>query len=390
MSNLVKKRETYYLSGFDPRGARSYYNLYKKESKKNEKIDDLVCNISSRSKKKEHIQSWSINATHKSNEMRVETQYHFLEWDDIIRVNWKKNFIQMFMVMLSFMHIYFLKGAIVKLAKLTPQGLRPILFPAFYMLLIVLLAYLLFIFVFHYASTVLYLPVAVFLSAIPVYYLIDFFHKLGNKIAVYWVARSMRFYGKYAIDDHSDLDKRIAYFAKTIRESIQYSKENNIDEVLIVAHSAGTVVLMELLYEILKPLDPNDTKLLDNVSVMTLGQCIPLVSFLDNATEYREKMSHISKYTFDWVDVSAPADAVSLALVDYFVESGITSGNKPNYISPRFHTLFDAKKYKKMKRDLYLMHFLYIMVTDKIGAYNFFQITAGDKRLNTIIKGNKK
>jgi len=390
MSDIVRKRETYYLSGFDPRGARYYYTLYKKESKKNENIDDLILDISSRSKENKHIQSWNINATYKSSKSTVQTKYNFLEWDDIIRVNWKKNFLQMFIVMLSFMHIYFVKGHIVKLAKLSPQGLRPILFPAFYMLFIVLLAYLLFIFVVHYVDIVLYLPIAVLLSAITVYYFIKLFHKLGNKIAVYWVARSMLFYGKYAIEPHSDLDNRLASFAKIIRETIQNSKQNNIDEVLIVAHSAGTVVLMELLYEILKPINPNDTELLENVSVMTLGQCIPLVSFLDNASVYREKMSYISKYRFDWVDVTAPADAVSLALVDYFEHSGITSGNKPTYISPRFHTLFDDTKYRKMKIDLYLMHFLYIMATDKIGAYNFFQITAGDKRLNIITKGNKK
>jgi hypothetical protein len=386
MSSEVKKREIFYLGGYDPRGARSYYNLYKTEAKKNAQVDTLNLDIKRRQKETEHIQSWSINNVDNNQKIQVETKYNFLEWDDIIRKNWKKNFFNMLLDMFSFIRIYFLSGLIVKLAKLSPQGLRPMLYPIFYMVIVLLLAYLLSTTVIHYTHTAVSLPIALLISLIPVYYLIRFFHNLGNKIAVYWVLRSMMFYGNYIKDDHTLLDERLNHFALNIRECIKDSKKNNVDEVLIIAHSAGTVVLMELLYYVLHSIEKNDENILKNVSILTLGQCIPLVSFLDEAIEYRDKMKFISNYSLNWIDITAPADEVSLALVDYFKESGISSNHSPLYLSPRFHTLFDSTKYKKIKRDLYLIHFLYIMSADKVGPYNYFQITAGNQRLHNRLK----
>ena len=83
MKNHVNRREVFYLSGYDPRGARYYYGLYKKEGALQSKVNGLHLDMSSRNRTAKHVQSLEIKASSKEGETR--TNYHFLEWDNLIR-----------------------------------------------------------------------------------------------------------------------------------------------------------------------------------------------------------------------------------------------------------------------------------------------------------------
>jgi len=387
MAKKVKKREIFYLGGYDPRGARSYYNLYKTESEKNAKIDELDLVVERRRRENKHIQSCIIKNVDNEKNVQVEVKYNFLEWDDIIREKWKKSFGRLFLDMFVLMRRYYLSGVILKTSKLSLQTLKPMLFPTLYIIIMVLTASILSMGIVQYLAPILTQPLALFISLIFFYFFIKFTHKLGDKIAVFWTMKSILFYGNYLKSGHEKLDERLDYFSEYVNKSIQDKEVNHVDELLIIAHSAGTVLLIELIHKIV---EKNNQQSLEKISILTLGHCIPLVSLLPDAFEYRDKMSLISQYPLNWIDISSPADEISFALVDYFNESGVSANHLPTYLSPKFHTLFDAKKYKKIKRDVFLLHFLYIMATDKIGTYNYFQITAGNEYLLNRFKGDTK
>ena len=80
----IKNREVFYLSGYDPRGARYYHGLYKKESAKQAKVDDVKIVVSSGKRSSKHQQS-------------TQNNYHFLEWDDIIRKRWNSTLLSLFL-----------------------------------------------------------------------------------------------------------------------------------------------------------------------------------------------------------------------------------------------------------------------------------------------------
>lgn len=377
----VKKRDTFYLAGYDPRGTRYYYNLYKKEVHRSSKINGIDFDISSRKKETAHIISCAIeaNSTQNKEKLQTQTQYYFLEWDDIIRKTWSPSILIFIKQFFIYLQTYVFSKFIVKIYKVYLRQLKPMLYPAFYVLMIVILVY--FLAKNMYALLASYIPAFLSLGIVLffAFLLIRFSQFLGRKIAVFWILRIYIFSEEYAHKERKDIEKRLQHFASFIVSRIEQSKEEEIDEFLIVSHSVGTILIIPLLAEILKNISPKN---LEKITVMSLGSCVPLVSFLEDVSDYKKHMQTLTQYDFLWLDISSPSDEICSPLMDYYAYSGVSKPqNKgPLLLSPRFHTLYEHSTYVKLQKDLSLMHFLYLMAPQKEGSYDYFNITAGHTR----------
>jgi len=386
MSNSVKKRETFYLAGYDPRGARHYYNLYKKEAALQSEINGIKMDISSRKRTGKHMQSWHIES--QSDEGVTHTNYNFLEWDDIIRKRWNSTTLSIFKDLYYYMKTYMFTGLIVKFGKLSPNQMGPAFFPVLYLFLAVLFSVLIWSFTDSLLSAYLPMYVSVLISLIPAYLFIQQSIKFGEKIAVFWLLRIYVFSAKYVFEVMDTLHKRMDSFASDIISAIKNVDENDTDEVLIVGHSVGSILAIPVMARVLASSDlPKES--LAKVSILTLGECIPLVSFLEEAKDFKSDMKSIAlREEIVWLDYTAPIDGACFPLLDYYKHSGVDEQG-PVYLSPRFHTLYEKENYEKIKKDKYLTHFLYLMATDIEGVYDYFKMTAGTERLLSFHKKGK-
>jgi len=378
MLNSVKKRETFYIAGYDPRGARHYYNLYKKEAALQSKVNGMTMDISSRKRTDKHMQSWHIKS--ETGEVKTETNYHFLEWDDIIRKRWHITSFSIFADLYFYMKTYIFTGLIVKFGKLSPNQMAPAFFPVLFLLLTLLFTYFTWSFVSSILSEYINPYMSMIVAGIPAYLFLRLMIWIGNQIAVFWLLRIYVFCAQYVFEDMHTLDKRIDIFAKYIYNSIKDSDQNGIDEILISSHSVGTILVIPVMSKVLVMLGDNKD-IINKVSILTLGECLALVSFLDEAKEFKSHMRNVSSNELLWLDYTAPIDGACFPLLDYYKHSGV-EGKTPIYLSPRFHTLYDKKHYLKLKKDRYITHFLYLMATDIQGDYDYFKMTAGHKRLS--------
>jgi len=371
---MIKNRETFYLSGYDPRGSRHYYNLYKKESAK-EKEKGTDFHISKRKKTDKHTSSWSI----KLND--TKTNYHFLEWDDIIRKDWKKNFFSLFIDMIVALNHYVFSGVIFKYAKASPVQMIAAFYPVAYLLGTIYITYTLSLILYGFLSIYTNFVLSTIISMLVGFTILTLLTKIGNKFAVFWLLRVYTFAIKYVKGD-VELENRIEEFATLIANTIQDSETKNIDEILIISHSVGTIITIPILEKAFAKLNL-DSNLKSKISILTLGECIPVVSFLPKADSYRESMKKLSSYDdICWIDYTTPIDGACFPLLDYYKCSNIETTNKPNYLSPRFHTLFSKSGYSKLRKNRYLTHFVYLMSTELDGVYNFFKISAGKQPLS--------
>ncbi|MDQ7085954.1 MAG: hypothetical protein Q9M36_14045 [Sulfurovum sp.] len=220
-----------------------------------------------------------------------------------------------------------------------------------------------------------------------VYLVIKMSLSLSHNIAVFWIFKVLGFYANYINKEDEALNARFTYFAQHLIAHIKEAEKNDIDEILLIAHSAGNIVFINLVSDILNAFALND-KVLSRISIMTLGQCIPMVSLQEGAEGYRQKLEDISAYHLRWLDYTSAIDPLVFYLYDFF-ERGEEKA-KIHFLSPRFHTLYESKRYAQIKRGMYLAHFLYLMSNDKIGKYNYFRMTAGEKCLNEWLDGEKK
>lgn len=388
MQTKIKKRETFYLSGYDPRGVRYYYNLYKKESKEQEKISGLKIEVGSRQKRDTHIYSWEIHSHREKQKSTTYTTYHFLGYDDLIRERWDKSSLGILRDMWFYIKTYIFTGVLFSLSKASPKQFSPLIFPVAYLFLAMAISLFMSITIFKWL--VMFMPLSVgLLTVLGLFFsLMQLLIRLGEKTTAFWLLRIYVFSGKYVLEERKSLDERIDYFAQYIAKHINTMEKNGIDEVLIVAHSVGTILLIPI---VAKALEKSNVSLkkMQSVSILTLGECIPLVSFLEEAKVFKTQMQSILAYkNFTWFDYTAPVDGACFPLVDYYQHAGIAKSESqgPIYLSPRFHLLYEKENYAILKRKKFLLHFLYIMSTDTAGVYDFFKMTAGEQHLKDYLK----
>jgi len=115
-----------------------------------------------------------------------------------------------------------------------------------------------------------------------------------------------------------ELSARIEEFARKIAGDIS----KGADEVLVVGHSSGAILAVSALARLVRlgRVPANGPVL----SLMTLGQVIPMVSFLPEARELRADLHLMSAQDrVTWIDVSAPGDGCAHALCDPVAVSGV-------------------------------------------------------------------
>lgn len=374
----VKKRIVYYLSGFDPRGVRYYHALYKEHFQKQSAINGLSGIVSPRKKLHNHLYQWDIDANDHGRD--VHTQYRFLSWDDIIRTEWSSGIISYYKDLIYCIVAYIFNGLVVSFAKASPKQMMAAFYPVVYLLGIALGAW--------YAAQFLYDVIGGWIGAVSaiagVLGVFVTFERIGNQIGVFWLLRIYAFSVRWGRGEIDTIEERIDRFADEIRRAV---RDEDADEVLLVSHSVGTILSVSVLARALERAED-----WNRFGMVTLGECIPLVSFQPDASGYRNELKNIANHPeIIWLDYTAPIDGACFPLHDFMKSAGIDSveSNLLLLLSPRFHTLFDKMNYKKLRRDWYTTHFLYLMSQDKAGDYDFFAMTAGAENIRTKFKQNE-
>lgn len=375
----VKRRIVYYLSGFDPRGVRHYHALYKEHFEKQSMINGITGTVSSRKKVHNHLYQWEIDAHDKGES--VQTSYRFLSWDDIIRDEWSSGLISYYKDLMYCIIAYIFNGLVFSFAKASPKQMMAAFYPVVYLLGALVAAL--------YGGMTLYGWWGGWISVLPSIAvsvgILLLFERFGNKIGVFWLLRIYAFSVRWGKGEVRAIEERIDHFAQEIARAL---KEEDADEILLVSHSVGTILAVSILARALGKVD--DCR--DRFAMVTLGECIPLVSFQPNAQEYRAELQSIAcQKDLLWIDYTAPIDGACFPLHDFMKSSGISLEKEegPKYLSPKFYKLFNQKTYQQLRKDWYKTHFLYLMSTEKIGAYDYYAITAGTNTIREKITNSR-
>ena len=354
----IKTRKVFYISGYDPRGSAFYHHLYKEEAAKRGKVIGAEIEVSKRQKDGKNYK-WQINFSDKDH--KAKTEYLFLRWDDLVRKSWIKNPLKLFGKALMNYARAISSGAIKKCFLISWPPAISFIFPFFLILGAIAFA--------GAIATFTHL-----LLALPIIYL---FGLISNKSNAAWLVRLYNFCFDVADDKIPEYHHRIAEFSETIRAEIKQDKH---DEILLVAHSAGNIVLMSVVADIAKHLSAKDCH---KLKIVTIGQCIPLLSYIKQSAGYRKEIEQIADFEVYWLDVTAPSDGVCFALEGPFVGICKSKNERLKIISARFPKMFSERKYKEIKKDRLKTHFLYLMAADGEIEFDYFQLTAGAQSIGT-------
>jgi hypothetical protein len=175
-----------------------------------------------------------------------------------------------------------------------------------------------------------------------------------------------------------ELEARMAEFTAEIAAALT----EDVDEVLVVGHSSGAHLGVSILAALIRQGHvPEDGPVL---SFLSLGQVVPMVSFLRGADRLRADLHYLSaRDELTWVDVTAPGDGCAFALCDPVAVSGVAPENQrwPLVLSAAFTQTLSPERWKALRWRFFRLHFQYLCAFDRPGDYDYFRITAGPMTL---------
>ncbi|MBZ7970559.1 DUF829 domain-containing protein [Campylobacter sp. RM3125] len=370
-------RDVFYIAGYDPKSYRYYYDLFKKNLKKYSDQFDIQASIG----KVEHHKTFPFFKVESQN---IKLKYHFLTWNDIVKKNWSESYLDALKDCYSFFRIYTITGLFIKFGKESIYQLITGYYPFFYVILSLIFSLFIGFESFFLTKNYIHFSLSIILGFLLSFLIFHFLFKLGRKLAVFWIARICAFCANWHNKKQELMQERIKIFSDTILQNLKQNKNNENYELILVAHSVGTIVCIEVLDFILK--QNLEQKIFNKLKIITLGECIPLVSYQKKSNDFRKKLEFISQFDLKWYDYTSVIDGACFPQVDFFRTSGVNAKFKPHFLSAKFHTLYEKNEYKKIKKDKNKAHFLYLYSPSIKGSYDFFSFVLSSEFLEKEIK----
>jgi len=162
------------------------------------------------------------------------------------------------------------------------------------------------------------------------------------------------------------------------KDTIAAALISDVDEVLVVGHSSGAHLGVSILSDLIR--DGGVQTDGPALGFLSLGQVVPMVSFLPNADRLRADLHFLSaRSELAWVDVTAPGDGCAFALCDPVAVSGVApEGQKwPLVISAAFTQTLSPERWTELRWKFFRLHFQYLCAFDRVRDYDYFRITGG-------------
>ena len=204
------------------------------------------------------------------------------------------------------------------------------------------------------------------------------FQRYDAKIFAYYLMHDYAFSAQSNGQNPVELETRMHAFANEIERALH----SDVDEVLVVGHSSGAHLGVSILADLVRSGCLADKR--PTLSFLSLGQVVPMVSFLPDAARLRADLKLMGKQEYiQWVDVTAPGDGCAFALCDPVAVSGMadTQTTRPLVISAAFTKTLSPDRWKALRWRFFRLHFQYLCAFDQVGDYDYFRITAGPNTL---------
>jgi len=377
----VQRRRVFYIPGYDPIHPRRYRELYRKESADQAAISgyDIALKSKIASKGSTAPYGWYVDARIEGAE--VEADVEVLVWSDIVRDSMSTSISATYLQLAQTAWVYIASGALGRLMRLRKGPVIAALYPVAMLLGQLLLAVLLGLSCVWGISALEGLIkdwVTPFdgwlLGACVGAVLLRWFKAQDSKFFAYYLMHDYAYSARHRGANPPELEARLAEFADCIAEALQ----GDADEVLVVGHSSGAHLGISVLADLIRAgRVPAEGPVL---GFLTLGQVVPMVSFLPQAQRLRADLAYLSaRDELTWVDVTAPGDGCAFALCDPVAVSGVAPEGKrwPLVVSAAFTQTLSPARWAELRWRFFRLHFQYLCAFDRPGDYDYFRITAG-------------
>lgn len=367
------KRKIFYLSGFDPRGARFYHQLFAEQAEGYNRVADRQVSVGKRRREPPHSTAWTI----RDESQDSETDYVFLGWDDVVRSHWVKNPLALLKRSVA-AYWNFTRLLDWPIVRTFPFGVK---FAFYYPGVTTILLPILF-------GILLWLPFGALLgwrwgllAAALIGLAVAMF--VVKKIQGFWLLRFIIFNDTLAGERlPPDVDARMDEFSDQIHASL----DEDWDEILFVTHSNGSIMAVPIMARLL---NASGGTLPDRFSLVTLGSCIALIGNRKDSKRFHGLLDAVGQGDFRWLDIGSITDGACIAGIDPCISCPRPRKARLFQTSPRWFKYCDPASYQARRRNKYETHFDYLRTFDRISPLDYIAIASGARPIEQSIEAFK-
>lgn len=390
------RRHVFYVPGYDPIHPRRYRELFRSEGAEQARISGYSLALQPKTTKGGY--GWRVQSV--IHERQTEATVEVLVWSDIVRQSMSNSIPATYAQLVRTAWAYIGSGALFRLMRLRKGPVIAALYPIVFLIVQLLLAVTiaavgwwvtkasvtaLITFgrgiieaaamdraTFPFESLMI-MAIAAAVSAMLFMASLNWFKARDGKVFAYYLMHDYAYSARYGGANPPELEVRMAEFGEKIRTALT----SDVDEVLVVGHSSGAHLSVSILSDLIRRGLPAHAP---KLSFLSLGQVVPMVSFLPKARRLRGDLAYLStRDELTWVDVTAPGDGCAFALCDPVKVTGVAPKDQkwPLVLSAAFTQTLSPERWKSLRWKFFRLHFQYLCAFDRPGDYDYFQITAG-------------
>lgn len=199
-----------------------------------------------------------------------------------------------------------------------------------------------------------------------------------RRVFLYLMLDAWVFNWQHATGRRRDFEARLDRFRDHMIDAVSGS---DAQEVLVVGHSTGSVMAVQLMARLLAKA-PGLGERGPALCLLTIGGELPLSATERKADPLRRDIARLATASdLLWVDYQAPQDPLNAhdfdPVRDLKLDLGGRPGINPVVRSPRFKDLLSPETYRRIRYNFFRVHFQFLMANEAVGEYDYFMLTCG-------------
>lgn len=367
----LKKRHIFYVIGYDPRGLEFYHAMLKREARiaKSRRLEDLRVGSLD--------QKWTYGFAcdcSTADAPELDICYEFLVISDIIAKYFHASIAWTLMQSFYLFFVMLVSGFLWNNFRKAPKFAIFSIYP-FVIISVLMVLSLLSVGVFYDISGVGALAIAG--SVVLFWVLCLFIRKIDRRFYLFYLLGDFFFSHAVVTGRNNNMKRRMQDFGRRVSDVVNAADENT--EVLIVGHSSGALLAVQLAAEVSRRVEKNSAA---KISLLTLGGQSSL-GFFGNTESFVADVAQLaSTPSLAWRDVFAPQDVICSGRFDAVAQL-TRAENKGGYSlrSARFKEALTPVTYSRMRFDFFKIHMQYLRANETDRGFSYLSVITSPVRL---------
>jgi pimeloyl-ACP methyl ester carboxylesterase len=373
----IRRRHVLYVSGYDPRGAQGYFNLFQRTCKRFQSFWPVSLTVQPIDIDSDALAHWAIDLH--APDWRVATHYDFLRTEAHIRADMEGLAPGQALRALGWYAGDVVSGAQFAIFRASWRFAVHLL--CFQLLALAWVTVALVIGIASGYAVVDYLGLPVplggiagFVAAVVALFALRPLAARWRLIQISSCWSTLRRFGRGRA---TWLDQVIEAGARRV---IAVARANGADELVVVGHSTGGVIASAVVARALE-LDPAIGRCGPRLALLTLGSVMPAVALHPAAQRMRAIVGQLAiARDLAWIDCQSRKDVMCFANFDPVSGTGVDAG--PGRCNPvlwriTFKDMIAPEEYNRFRWNHFRVHYQYVMAGDRPAPYDYILLVGG-------------